>query len=252
MLPDLRPVHRRVPTFHDDGAERDALAVLENALAKLVIVGQTIGEGFEAADFPKVFPAQQNRRAEGKVERLQGLRLQDLAPKIGVDGDGFPLHRGRGWIGKAVKAIHQADFFVAQRGDKIGEKIRRHAHVGVAYQNQIMSGARFKLGEFGNFGVCTERLAAEDELRVGVRIFLKKVFDDFADEIAGVGDAEEDLGLAGVILVEPALERFGGGGVAAFERFEDGNGGREICFGNPLVQREFLRGEKLPEQQREA
>jgi len=161
------------------------------------------------------------------------------------------LHRGRGWIGEAVKAIYQSGFFIAQRRGEIGEEIRLHAHVGVANQDQIMPGVRFKLGEFGNFGVRAKRFAAEDELRVGARIFLEEVFNDFADGIAGVGDAEEDLGLAGIILVEPALERFGGGRVAAFERFEDGNGGRKIRFGNPSVERELLRGEKLPEQQRE-
>jgi hypothetical protein len=75
---------------------------------------------------------------------------------------------------------------------------------------------------------------------------------DFTNRIAGVGDAEEDLGRPGIILVEPALQRFGGGGVTAFEGFEQGNGRRKRRVRDPLVQGESPGGQPLPECERKA
>ena len=124
------------------------------------------------------------------------MRLQNLAPEIGIDGDGLPLHRGRGRIGEAVKAVHKANFIIAQRRDEVDEKIRWHAHVGVANQDQIMFGVALKLGDFGDFGVRAGRFAADDEMRVARGIFLKKFLDDFADRVVRVGDAEKNLRLA--------------------------------------------------------
>ena len=224
MFPDITPVHRRVPTFHDDGAKRDAMAALRDAMAELIIVREAIRQCGEAADFFEQFAAREHRRAEGEVERLEAGGLQNLAPEIGVDGNGFPTHGGRGGIGQPVKTIDQAGFGIAQRRDDVGEKIRRHAHIGVADENQFVFRQPFKLDERGDFAVGAERFGADDELRVAAGIFFDEFADDFANRITGVGDAEQNLNLAGVILIEPALERFGGGGVAAFERFEQGDG----------------------------
>jgi hypothetical protein len=50
-------------------------------------------------------------------------------------------------------------------------------------------------------------------------------------------------------LIEPALERFGRGGVAAFERFEQGDGrGKRQIRGAP-VQWKTPGGEPLPERE---
>jgi hypothetical protein len=45
------------------------------------------------------------------------LRLKDLAPEIGVDGNGFPLHGGSGWVGEEVEAINEADGGRVSRGE---------------------------------------------------------------------------------------------------------------------------------------
>jgi hypothetical protein len=89
-------------------------------------------------------------------------------------------------------------------------------------------------------------------LRIALWVFGDDFLNDFANGIIGVRDAEEDLRLAGIILVEPVLERFGGGGVAAFERFEQGDCRCKIGFGSALMQRESARGEPLPERECEA
>ena len=73
--------------------------------------------------------------------------------------------------------------------------------------------------------------------------------DNGAGRVAGVGDAEKDLDRAGVILAEPALERCGGGGVAAFERFEQGDGRGKGRIGDAPVEGKPPGGEPLPKQQ---
>jgi len=110
MPPNVMPTHRRVPTFHNDGAKRNAMALFGNAMAKLVIVGKTIGQRGETAGFSECFTAHENGRAERKIERLDAGGLQNHAPEIGVDGDCFPAHGGRSRIGEAVKTIDQTDF----------------------------------------------------------------------------------------------------------------------------------------------
>ena len=85
----------------------------------------------------------------------------------------------------------------------------------------------FKLNELGDFGVRAGQPVTKNELRVMSRIFFDEFTDDFANRVVCVGDAEEDLRPAGVILVEPALKGFGGGSVAAFQWFEQGDCGRK-------------------------
>ena len=153
MFPDVAPVHRRVPTFHDDGAKRNVMAIFGNTVAKLVIVRQTAGQRAEPADFFEQVAAREHDRAEGKVERLEAGGLQNLAPEIGVDGNGFTTHGGRHGIRQPVKTVDQAGFRIAQRRGKVGEKIRRHAHVGIADQNQRMFGQPFELNERGDLAV---------------------------------------------------------------------------------------------------
>ena len=178
--------------------------------------------------------------------------MQHLAPEIGVDGNGLPAHGSRGRIGQPVKAIHEAGFFVAQWKHNVRQQIRRHAHVGVADKNQIVLRQFFQLGELGNLGVCALQVFADNKLRVALWISGDDFPGDFVDRIVSVRDAEEDLHRAGIILPEPALERFGGGLVAALERFEQGDGRRKISSGSAPVQREPAGGQPLPERERAA
>ena len=154
-------------------------------------------------------------------------QLQDLAPEIGVDGDGFPAHRGRRRIGEPVKTIDQTDFFIPQRGDDVGQKIRRDAHVGVADEDQIVFRQPFELDKFGGLGVRAGEFSADDELRVAPWIFGDDFLNHFAGRIVRAGDAEKNLDWAGIILIEPASQRTGGGVVAALERLEQRDGRRE-------------------------
>ena len=166
------------------------MAVPGDAMAELVIIRQTVRQRGETADFSKRLSPDENRRAQRKIERLQALRLQHLAPEIGVDRDGFPAHRGRRRIGEPVKTIHERDFVLAERRDKAGEKIRRHAHVGVADENQIVRRELFQPRELGGLGVRARELFADDQLRADAGIFGNEPADDFANGIAGLGDAK--------------------------------------------------------------
>ena len=159
-------------------------------------------------------------------------------------------------IGEAVKAVDQADSggarhsvravagsrgfggqgtarptIITQRRNHIGEKIRRHAHVGVTDQNQIVLCEFFKLNELGDLGVRAGQPITNNELRVVFGFSAMSSRTILQTGSLCVGDAEEDLRPAGVILIEPASEGFGGGCVAAFERFEQGDGGANLVEG---------------------
>jgi hypothetical protein len=84
-----------------------------------------------------------------------------------------------------------------------------------------MFGRPFKLDESRNLAICPKRFAANEKLCVLIGILLKEFLHDFTYGVVCVRDAEKDLSLTGVILVEPALERFSSGFVAAFEWFQD-------------------------------
>ncbi len=49
MRPNPFPVHRRFPTFNDDGGENDLFSGERDFISELIIVGQKIHERFEAA-----------------------------------------------------------------------------------------------------------------------------------------------------------------------------------------------------------
>ena len=84
------------------------MAVARDAVAQLVIIGQAVHQGSEAADLLELLAAGGHDRTEGEVEGLKAPRLQDLTPEVGIDRDGFPLHRqGRG-VGQAIEAAYQA------------------------------------------------------------------------------------------------------------------------------------------------
>ena len=180
------------------------------------------------------------------------LTRRKLLEEIGVDGNGLATHGGRRGICQPVKTIDQAGFGIAQRRGNVGEKIRWHAHIGIANQNQRMFGQPFELNERGDLAVGAERFGADGELRIAAGIFFDEFADDLANRITGVGDAEQNFNRSGVILIEPALERFGGGGVAAFERFEQADGGGKGQIRDAPVQWKSRGGEPLPEHQREA
>ena len=112
-----------------------------------------------------------------------------------------------------------------------------------------MFGQPFELNERGDLAVGAEGFCADDELRVATGVCFNEFANDGADRIPGIGDAEQNLNRAGVILIKPALERFGGGGVAAFERFEQGDGGGKGKIGDAPVQRKTPGGEPLPERE---
>ena len=83
----------------------------------------------------------------------------------------------------------------------------------------------------------------------GGGIFSEQRADNFGYGIAFIGDAEENFHRPGVILPEPALQRIAGGGVAAFERLENGDRGRKIFRRDFPVQRKLARGQPLPERE---
>jgi hypothetical protein len=94
-------------------------------MAELVIVSQAIGQGFEAANMPELLASGGHDSSQRKIERLQSLGLQNLAPEIRIDGDGFPLHRECRGIGKTIETIHETNIAGRARHSVRAVHIRR-------------------------------------------------------------------------------------------------------------------------------
>ena len=75
--------------------------------------------------------------------------------------------------------------------------------------------------------------------------------DYLASRVSGRGDAKQDLLRAGVSLLEPALQRIGGGFVTTFDGFEDSDAGRHGWFGGALMQGKTPGDQPLPEGERQ-
>ena len=84
------------------------MAAARDPVAQLVIIGQAVHQGSEAADLIELPAAGGHDCTEGEVDGLKTPRLQDLTPEIGIDCDGFPLHRQGRRVGQAIEAAHQA------------------------------------------------------------------------------------------------------------------------------------------------
>ena len=84
------------------------MAAAGDAVPQLVIIGQAVHQGSEAADLIELPAAGGHDCTEGEVDGLKTPRLQDLTPEVGIDGNRLPLHRQRGRIGEAIEAAYQA------------------------------------------------------------------------------------------------------------------------------------------------
>ena len=110
MFPYGRPTHRLGPALDRNCGEGDAITFSRNAISQLVIVSEAIGESSESADFCELLFAGGHDCAESEIDGFEALRLKDLAPEVGINGDGFPLHGDSGWVGEEVKAVNEANW----------------------------------------------------------------------------------------------------------------------------------------------
>ena len=108
----------------------------------------------------------------------------------------------------------------------------------------------FQLGQFGHFRVRAGQILADDQPGWATRVLRHEPADDFADGVGSIRDAKEDFPRAAIGLCEPALKRGSGGGVASFERLQDGNRRGKAAGERFCMQWESLRGEPLPEQEK--
>jgi hypothetical protein len=104
-------------------------------ISELEVVREIVGQRFEAADLVQVGATSDHDGAECEIKGLHGSALQYLAPEIGVDRDGFPMHRDRGGICQTIEAIDQADARLLKRVNHVPEEIGRNEDIAIAYRN---------------------------------------------------------------------------------------------------------------------
>ena len=212
----------------------------------MVVVGQKSGQSAKSSDADQIAAADGHDGAQTKIDGFEAFGLEDVAPKVRVDGEGLPAHGHVGGVGQEVKAIHHAGLLVLQSGNGLLEEVRRDFHIGIADNDNLAAGERFEDGEFGDFAVGAGAQAADDQFGVDAGVFGLKAPDDLTDGILGGGDAEKDLEIA-VVLGEPALEAGLGFRVTAVEGLELGARREILGTGFALELREPPSGAPLPQ-----
>ena len=114
--------------------------------------------------------------AEREIEGLEAPGLEDLAPEIGVYRDRLAVHGQRAGIGEAIETSDKADLTqrrsraiqpvgwngrctpkalatgrvpaTPEGGDSMRQKIRGHANIRVADDQDFMFGQFFQFGQF--------------------------------------------------------------------------------------------------------
>ncbi len=218
----------------------DAITGGMDARAELVIVGEVIGEGQEAADRVQRGAADGERGAEAKVQAtLQPARGEHGGGKVGGDAEGFELRAEGGAIRRACGAVGLA---AIERGDHphgrmlIGGRKRRqdvreiaraNADIAVVDDENFVPRAGQELRQAAHLAVGTQVLRADDEADVALGKLLLKLAHQRHCGIVEAGNAEEDFVLARIILAAVAGERPGHAGIHAAQRLQDGDRRRE-------------------------
>jgi len=123
VVPDILPRFCCGAAFDDDRRNHDLSTCAGDLVSKLVIVGEVVGQRLKPADCFEGSSFHGHDCAHCEIEAPQRACLEDLAPKIGVDGEGFPAHAKVAHVGEAIKAIDQPDRLVAERLDDLSKKI---------------------------------------------------------------------------------------------------------------------------------
>jgi len=239
-------------TFDHHRRDDDGTAVCDDALPELKVVRQMIHQGGEASNGFQILLSHGHGGTEGEVDRTQAPCLQDLGPEVRIDRDRLPAHRRGCRIGQEIKTIYQADRGIPQRIDHVGEKIRGHAHVGVADHHHFMAGVSLQLCERGHLGIGPEIFGTDHQFRVAAGMIRDQLAKQRAHRIIRRGHAEEKLDASRISQHEPALETVAGGGVGAILRLENGDRRGESGSADPRVQRESPADDPLPERNGEA
>lgn len=154
MVPDFAPAHGMGPAFDNYGADFEFVTAPADAVAELIVVGEAVGESFEATNFAELLATDEHDRAEGEIHGLEGAGLEDLAPEIDVYGEGFPGHGASGGVCQDVERVYEAGLRILERGDGVAEVIGRGFDVGIADDEEVVAGEFFDFAKFRDFSVC--------------------------------------------------------------------------------------------------
>lgn len=246
VLPDFTPARGRIPAFNRDGAEDDASSQGMDPVAEVVVIGEVVDQAFESAGGRQVRAAEHHHGAQGEALLDQGPRLQDLAPEVRIDRDGFTPQGGSDGVGEPIEAIHEANGWIGHGLGQLLQEIGWGDDVGITDDEVIVPGLGRQDGEFGDLGVGTGKIRAQNQSGIGVWMVFQQLADDSAGRIVRGADREKALHRAWVILSKPADEALAQVGISALDGLEEADGGVVAWTGDPLVQGKAAGGDELP------
>src|SRR6266852_793612 len=190
--------------------QRHAEAAVAHRLADCVVVGETVGEGFEAADLLQRLPAQRNSRPETRLRHPDAAGEHDIRQEIRVDRHRGELRPDASARDPMVETSHGADAGLLQLRHHIGEVARPDLDVAVRHDDDVVAGERGHVDQVGDLAIAAIGARIDGELDRGVGAVLRAEYDLHrrAVALAAIGEkAEQQVRLA------------------TAERLEDGDGG---------------------------
>ena len=190
--PDVAQGHGIEDRLDDVGQEHEPVARVRDAAAELVVVGQVVGDGREAADPLQRRSLDRDRRAEGVAEGLHPLRHQRVRHEVRVDEERLDDRRQPEVAAASIEAGHETHGRVGERPDHGPEIVRTHADVAVAHHQHVVARVGHHVLETRDLAVrAVPAPDRQDDL--AFRKIAPQALDHRDGRVAGVGDAEDDL-----------------------------------------------------------
>src|SRR5579883_798383 len=230
VAPNVRPSGRAERGFDHGVRELDAAAELVDAPAEMEIIREAIRERIESADLREIRGAQGHRGAEGESLHAEQARGQYAGGEFG--GDAESLEAGRPPVrGGTVKAGDEADGSIGERCRGRAQVAGLDQNVAIVNEQDRVARAPGEIGEYAHFGV--GRGGRDVVERDGeVREFGLQTRDIGRGGVVWIAEAEQHLE-SGVVLDGVGADGVVEPGVAAADRFEDGDRRQAAVFGRP-------------------
>ncbi len=193
VIEETAPGAQRENGIDDFVDQRQPVAALGDSISELVVVGERIDQGVEAADLIEDLAADGDRRAEGIG------RLFDLAgnhhqrQEIGVDEQRLDQSRQAAAVDGSIRTGREADAGFLHGAAEAIEVGRADSDVAVGDHDQVVGGAPVHVDEVGYLAVGAIDPPVDHQLDVDVREIALQAAHDGSSRISFLGDATDDL-----------------------------------------------------------
>lgn len=169
VRPHGDPAERRIAAFDDRRAQVYPASGVSRSAAKLIVVGQMVGDRLESTNSVQPGPRDAHGCAESEILGFEAAGLQDLAPEVGIGRHGLPLHSGSSGGGKAVETAHHPNLRFGEARCDFGQMSWGNPDIGIADDENWMEGVTGQLDESRDLTIYPQVFGTYHQLGVDTR-----------------------------------------------------------------------------------